>query len=137
MGYALIHWLHVTTVVTTLVLFVGRAVWLLRHAGAGYPRPRWLRWLPHVNDSLLLTFGIWLAVLLDLNPLHQPWLLAKLVALLLYIWLGLWALKWATTRRARLLSLLLALTVFGYIVGTALTRQPAWPLAGFVALATS
>jgi uncharacterized membrane protein SirB2 len=34
------------------------------------------------------------------------------------------AMKWAKTRRSRLIALLSALLVFAYIVGVAVTKQP-------------
>lgn len=123
-GYELIKALHIATVVTTFVLFVVRAGWILRRGR--HTRPRWMRWLPHVNDILLLTFGIWMTVLASLNPLTHPWLLAKLIALVVYILLGMAALKWAATRRGRITALVLALLVFGYMVGVAMSKQAGW-----------
>lgn len=126
-GYDLIKALHIATVVTTLVLFVMRAGWILQRGRDS--RPRWMRWLPHVNDILLLTFGIWMTVLASLDPLIHPWLLAKLIALVVYILLGMAALKWAATRRGQITALVLALLVFGYIVGVALSKQAGWMIS--------
>lgn len=123
-GYELIKALHIATVVTTFALFVYRASWVLRHGR--HNRPRWMCWLPHLNDILLLTFGIWLAILASLNPLTHPWLLAKLIALVVYILLGMTVLKWATTRRGQIIAFGLALLVFGYMVGAALAKQAGW-----------
>jgi len=131
LSYDLIKTLHIATVVTTFLLFVTRAAWLF---GQANNRPGWMRWLPHVNDTLLLIFGIWLAVLAGLNPLLHAWLLAKLIALIVYIWLGMLALKWAQTRRSQVIAIVLALLVFGYMVGAALTKQAGW--IGFVGLTT-
>jgi uncharacterized membrane protein SirB2 len=124
LSYDLIKALHIATVITTFLLFVTRATWLLCNAKGN--RPGWMRWLPHANDALLLIFGVWLAVLAGLNPLMHAWLLAKLIALIIYIWLGMLALKWAQTRRSRIIATLLALMVFGYIAGVALTKQVGW-----------
>ncbi len=127
MSYDLIKLLHIATVITTFLLFVIRAGWILRHGRRN--RPGWMRWTPHVNDALLLVFGIWLAILAGLNPLNHPWLLAKLLALIVYVWLGMLALKWASSRQGQLVATILALLVFGYMVGAALTKQAGWLLA--------
>jgi hypothetical protein len=49
--------------------------------------------LPHINDTFLLLFGVLLAVTLQMSPGQQPWLMAKLIALVIYIGLGVMALK--------------------------------------------
>jgi uncharacterized membrane protein SirB2 len=126
-SYDLIKALHIATVITTFLLFVSRAGWVLRYGREN--RPGWMRWLPHVNDALLLTFGVWLAILASLNPLTHPWLLAKLLALIAYVWIGMLALKRAASRRGQLAATALALLVFAYMVGTALTKQAGWVLA--------
>lgn len=123
--YTLIKLLHVTTVIisgTGFILRLGLMLW--REAWLGL---RGVKVLPHINDTLLLISGITLAVLSRQSPLDQGWLLAKLVALLGYILLGMLALKPRFTKPARLGFGLLALLVFAYIVSVALTRQ-AWPL---------
>jgi len=124
-SYQLIKALHIATVVTTLLLFVIRVAWVLRRGRDN--RLGWMRWAPHLNDTLLLTFGVWLAILASLNPLTHPWLLAKLLALLAYVWLGMLALKRATSRRGQIVATVLALLVFAYMVGAALTKQAGWP----------
>ena len=123
MDYSLIKSVHVTTVTLSglgfAVRFAGTAV------GAGWVNSRLARTLPHVNDTLLLISAITLAVLLRANPLEHPWLLAKILALLVYIGLGMIALKASRPRSVRLGSGIAALIVFGYIVSVAVSRQPA------------
>ena len=123
--YTLIKTLHVATVIisgTGFALRLGLMLW--REAWLGQ---RVMKILPHVNDTLLLASGITLAVLSAQYPLAQGWLTAKLIALVVYILLGMLALKPRFARPARLGFGLLALLVFGYIVSVALARQ-AWPL---------
>lgn len=124
MSYLLLKSLHVTTVAITLVLFLWRWLYVLRHDPAR--RPRWMRWLPHLNDSLLFLFGIGLAWQLGLSPGMAGWLAAKLTALLVYIGLGLYVMRFAKTPRARFLGGAAALLVFGYMVGVALTKNALW-----------
>lgn len=84
---------------------------------------RWVRVLPHVVDTVLLASAIALAVVLEQYPFVEPWLTAKLVALLFYIGLGMVALSYGTTRRIRTGAWIMAQAVFLYIVAVALTRN--------------
>jgi uncharacterized membrane protein SirB2 len=87
---------------------------------------KWLKITPHIVDTLLLASAIMLMVQGSLYPTTQPWVLTKLILLIVYIGLGLMTLRFAKTRRMVLLSFVLAVLCFGYIVAVALTRQP-WP----------
>ena len=60
--FSLLKQLHLATIAITLALFVLRGVWMMTHS----PRlqARWARIVPHVNDAILLSSGISLAVLL-------------------------------------------------------------------------
>ena len=139
MAYSLLKQLHLSTIALTLALFVLRGVWMMRQS----PRlhTRWVRIVPHLNDSLLLGSGISLAVLTRQYPFVNGWLTAKFFALLLYIMLGtialkdsdpLWAkahvesyaLKRGPTRGQRVTAWIAALLVFGYMVTVAITRDP-------------
>ena len=93
---------------------------------------KWLKITPHIIDTLLLTSALILMIQQSLYPTDQPWVLTKLVLLVLYIGLGLMTLRFAKTRRHILLSFVLAILCFSYIVAVALTRQ-AWPFSGILA----
>lgn len=121
MDYPLLRTLHIATVHISLALFLLRGFWMLRESPR--LRDRWVRILPHVNDTLLLAAAIAMLVVAGLNPLEQPWLLAKIIGLLTYIGLGTVALKRGRTRAVRGKALLAALGVFAYIVAVAVTRQ--------------
>jgi uncharacterized membrane protein SirB2 len=56
-------------------------------------------------------------------PLQQNWLTAKIIALLIYIALGMIAFRFAKTNRAKITAWLLAIVVFGYIVMVALKKS--------------
>ena len=124
MDYQLLKTVHVTCVVITGVLFVGRGALML--ADSPLARHRLLRIVPDVNDTLLLASAIWMAVESRQYPFVAGWLTAKVIALLLYIVLGTVALSRGRTKRARVIAWIAALAVFGYIVSVALTRRP-WP----------
>jgi len=122
MAYSLLKSLHLTTIALTLALFFLRGVWMM----ASSPRlqARWVRIVPHINDSLLLASGISLAVLMQQYPLVHGWLTAKFFALILYIVLGTFALKRGKTRGQRIAAWVAALLVFGYMVAVAITHDP-------------
>ena len=122
MDYTLLKTLHLTTLVITLTLFVLRGVWMMAES----PRlqARWVRIVPHLNDTLLLASGIALAFTLELSPLDHGWLAAKLIALLVYIGLGTIALKRGKTRGQRIAAWIAALLVFGYMAAVAVAHSP-------------
>ncbi|MHB1352517.1 MAG: SirB2 family protein [Thiobacillus sp.] len=122
MAYALIKQVHLATIAITLALFLLRGFWMM--AGSKRLQARWVRIVPHVNDSLLLASGIALAVLLQQYPLVHGWLTAKFFALIAYILLGTVALKRGRTRGVRITAWVLALLVFGYLIAVARTRSP-------------
>lgn len=113
---------HLASVTITIVLFLARGSWLYL-----LKRPlqaRWIKILPHINDSVLLVSGVLLAVQLGYHPLNSSWLMVKLVCLLAYILLGMQAMKWGRGRRSGLMAWLAALLVFAFMVSVAMTRNP-------------
>jgi len=70
---------------------------------------RFVKIAPHVIDTVLLVTAIALAVMGPWNPLHHPWLLGKIIALLVYIGFGMMAFCFARSRAARIFWWLLAL----------------------------
>lgn len=116
--------IHVTCVAVSALGFIVRGALMLRQSPL--LQARLVRITPHLVDSLLLASAVALAFALRLDPRQQPWLLAKIVALLVYIALGAIALKRGRTRKVRAAALAGALATFAYIVGVALTRSPTW-----------
>lgn len=123
MDISAIKWLHISCVLLSYTLFFLRGIWMLR--SPAMLQRRWVRIVPHVVDTLLLASAITLAVLLEISPFAAPWLLSKIIALLLYIALGTVAIRRGKTRAIRLSAWLAAQAVFGYIVAVALTHNPA------------
>lgn len=121
MDYSLLRTLHVGTVHATLILFLLRGYWMVSDS----PRlhDRWVKVVPHVNDTLLLSAAIAMLVVGGLNPIDHPWIMAKIGGLLAYIGLGTVALKRGRSKAARVQALVAALAVFGYLVAVAITKQ--------------
>ena len=122
MAYVLLKQLHLATIALTLALFLLRGVWMVMDS----PRlqARWVRIVPHLNDTLLLASGIALAVLLQQYPLVHGWLTAKVLALIAYIVLGTLALKRGKTKAQRVTAWIAALLVFGYMLAVARSHDP-------------
>jgi uncharacterized membrane protein SirB2 len=125
--YETLKWLHVAAVVASGTGFLARAVLML----AGSPRlqARFVRVAPHVVDTVLLAAAVAMAVMARISPLAHPWLAAKIAGLLAYIVLGAIALRYGRTLRERVAALAGAVLAFAYVVGTALQRDPLWPLS--------
>lgn len=122
MDYATLKFVHQCTAALSLAGFFVRGVAALQ--GAAWVRGRAARTLPHVVDTVLLASAIALAWSLRLSPLAAPWLLAKIVGLLIYIALGLLALRPGRPLAVRAAAWVAALCVFLYIVAVAFTKQP-------------
>jgi uncharacterized membrane protein SirB2 len=128
MDYSLLRLVHVGTLYISLALFLLRGFWMMRESAL--LQARWVRIVPHVNDTLLLAAAIAMLVVASLNPLEQPWLLAKITGLLAYIGLGTMALKRGRTKAVRIKAFIAALGVFGYIIAVAVTKQVMPGMAG-------
>ncbi|WP_231699847.1 SirB2 family protein [Aliidiomarina indica] len=76
-------------------------------------KPGWrntpLRWIPHVNDTILLVMAISLLAILRLNVLEEHWLLLKIVLLVGYIVAGVFAIKPKFATRTRIIAAVLAI----------------------------
>lgn len=114
--------LHVGTVVISFALFFLRGLWMM--AGSAQLLKRWVKIVPHAVDTVLLASAIGLSWLTAQYPLYQPWITAKISALIVYIILGSVALKHGRTLKVRILAFVAALATFGYIVAAAATRSP-------------
>jgi len=115
-------YLHLTLAVVTICGFVLRFVWVLRSSPIA--RHPLTRILPHVVDALFLLSGILLIVQMRLAVLQNAWLLAKFAGLIAYVMLGMTALRFARSQRARALAFAGAMLAFAYIVGAAILKSP-------------
>lgn len=122
MGYTTLKMIHVTSVAISYLLFSLRGVWMMQ--GSTALQQRWVKVTPHVVDTVLLTSAIALAIMIHQDPINNSWLSAKVAGLLLYIGLGMMALKYGRTRKARISAWIAAQAVFLYIVLVAVTKNP-------------
>ena len=121
MSFALIKMIHVGSVITSFLLFFLRGIWLIKDSPN--LRQRWVKVLPHVIDTILLTSAITLAVKIQQSPFVDAWLTAKVIGILIYIGLGMVAMRFGKTRQIRIKAWIAAECVFIYIVMVALTKS--------------
>lgn len=123
MSYTLLKLIHVSSVILSYLLFLTRGIWMIR--ASAQLQQRWVKIMPHVIDTVLLVSAIMLAILIQQNPLVNFWLTAKIVGLIVYIGLGMVALRFGKTRAVKISAWIMAQITFIYIVLVALTKNPA------------
>lgn len=125
--FAALKALHVTCALLSISGFALRGLWAINDDPRRLRRP--VRVLPHVVDTLLLASAVGMLVIWRVSPFALPWLTAKLLALLLYILLGMAVMRFTRTRRARLAAYVAALCTAGYILAVAVTHSALGPVA--------
>lgn len=114
--------IHLAAVVLSVGGFTARGLWSFRNPH--WRSRRWVRIVPHAVDTVLLLSGVAMAVVYRWSPLAQPWLMTKVILLVVYILLGMLALRWGASVRVRAAAWFLALATFGYIIAVAVTKDP-------------
>lgn len=127
--YAILKHIHMLALALSFIAFFLRG-WLMMQQSTAVNKKIFLI-APHIINALLIGTGIGLAVTLGISPGTQPWLMAKLIALIVYIGLGILTFKHPSLA-VRKIFWLAALGVFAYIVSVAATKSPLGFLAGFV-----
>ena len=122
MDYVAIRHFHETSVALSVTGFFLRGAAGL--AGATWVRGRVARTLPHVIDTALLASALVLVSMLHVNPFATPWLVAKMSGLVVYIGLGVVALRPTLPTPVRAAAWVSALVVAGWIVSVAFTKSP-------------
>jgi uncharacterized membrane protein SirB2 len=81
-----------------------------------------VRIVPHIVDTGLLVTAILLLITQEISPLTD-WVLAKILALIVYVFLGVMAFRIVKTVKQKAIYWLLALTVFAYMFMVAKTHN--------------
>lgn len=113
--------LHMTLAVLSIALFTLRFIWLLKESPQ--LQKKWVKITPHVIDTFLLLLGVGLAVKLAINPTEQLWLGEKLLAVVAYIFTGIYTLKFARNRMMQIFGYLGAIGWVMLIVRIAMTKE--------------
>ncbi|MDJ0041908.1 SirB2 family protein [Pantoea allii] len=123
--YPLIKNLHLLTVAVTISLFLLRFYW--QRVGSAMLQQRWVRILPHINDTLLLLSGASLVMITHFYPFSPQgsWLTEKLLGVIIYIALGSVALsRRPRSGRTRWIAFIVALIALVTIIKLALSKMP-------------
>lgn len=125
MNYFVIKHIHMTAAGLSILLFILRAFWSVTESPL--LQKKLVKIVPHVIDTILLVAAVALAMMI--GP-YQPWILTKVLLLVVYIGLGTVAIKRGKTPRQRLMAAVLAVLVYMYILSVALAHDPLGWFAG-------
>ena len=117
----MIKHLHMLFVVLSFAGFTGRII--LAEINPHTLKPKWIKIAPHVIDTLLLLSGVSLVIIGSWFSSDYGWIIAKFIALLVYIALGVLALR--SQGKIRWLAFTGAVLCFLYIARVAVSKQ-AW-----------
>lgn len=126
--YAEIRLVHIWSVVASGSLFALRGFAL--NLGAAWPRTAPLRYLSYSIDTVLLTAALMLMTVVQQYPFVHSWLTVKVLLLMVYIGLGIYAFRTRRGLSMRWAAWLAALVVFGFIVTVARAHDPLGLFAG-------
>lgn len=121
MDYLLVKHLHMGMAYLSISLFILRSS--LSVTESPLLQHKVVKILPHLIDTFLLLFALLLMITIKQYPFIDSWLTAKLIALLAYIGVGSIAIKRGKTAVIRLWASIIAVLIFGYIIGVAKTHH--------------
>jgi uncharacterized membrane protein SirB2 len=126
--YAMLKHTHLLIVALSFIVFVIRG--FLMMSGSALNQHKIFKIVPHIFYTLLIVSGIALALNLHLSPGNEPWLLVKIIALVVFIILSVLAfkLKNSTLRKVMWFD---ALIVLIFIISVAFSKNVLGFLAHF------
>ncbi|QIL20301.1 SirB2 family protein [Thermomonas sp. HDW16] len=120
--YPQIKHFHIFCALLSGSLFALRGAFAL--ADMRWPHALPVRWLSWTVDTALLTAAMMLLTILPGAMFANGWLTMKIVLIVVYVVLGVFALRRGRTRRTRAICYIAALLVFAQIYGIARTHNP-------------
>jgi uncharacterized membrane protein SirB2 len=127
--YSPIKYLHIACVVCSGALFAARGALMWVHSP--WTNDVIFRRLSYAIDTVLLGSAVSLVGILHQYPFVSSWLTAKVLLLVVYILLGIFALRRGRTRLTRRGCFVAALSVYGFIISVAMTHDPRGLIALF------
>lgn len=118
--YTLIKVVHMSFAMLSVLGFLVRGI--LKIQGSAIVEKKLVKILPHVIDTVLLVSAITLVIMSGQYPWVAPWVSAKIVGLVVYIGLGVVAMRTAKTQQTRIIAFALALITAAYIFMVAGTK---------------
>lgn len=120
--YSQIKLVHILCVILSGSLFAVRGLLVL--SGSARGNYALLRYLSYAIDTTLLTAALMLTVILHQYPFVQPWLTVKVLLLVVYIVLGVFALRRGRTPTVRGYCFFAALAVYLFMASVAYFHDP-------------
>ncbi len=121
--YELVKYIHVTAITLSISGFILRVI--LKSNNSPNQTKYWFKKLPHKVDIVLLASALTMVYILGVNPFTTFWIAEKITGLIVYILLGMVALRWGKTKKIRIIAAGLAVMIFSYIVYVAHYKAPA------------
>ena len=120
--YPQIRQFHIFLALLSGALFALRGAFAL--GGARWPMALPVKWTSYAIDTALLTAALMLLTILPGAMFANGWLTVKVILIVVYVVLGIFAMRPARTRRTRALCYALALLTFGAIYSIARAHHP-------------
>ena len=120
--YLEIRWVHIAAVLVSGGLFLLRGTLLM--AGQRWARSAPLNYLSYTVDTVLLTAALMLMTIVRQYPFVHGWLTVKVLLLVVYIVLGVQALRPGRSAKQRAPWFLAALAVYLFIISVARAHNP-------------
>lgn len=111
---------HVLFVAISVALFLLRFIW--KQMGAGILQQRWVKIVPHVNDTLLLASAIAMLIMTHRAPISDPWVTEKVLGVIGYIAFGVVAFK-STSKAKSWLGFIVAVGFLAALLHVAVSKQ--------------
>lgn len=120
--YPQIKQFHILLALLSGAIFALRGAFAL--AGMHWPQALPVKWLSYTIDTCLLTAALMLLTILPWAMFGNGWLLTKIVLIVVYVVLGVFAMRPGRRQRTRALCYAAALLVFAGIYGIARVHHP-------------
>ena len=120
--YPQIKQFHILLALLSGAIFALRGAFAL--AGMHWPQALPVKWLSYTIDTCLLTAALMLLTILPWAMFGNGWLLTKIVLIVVYVVLGVFAMRPGRRQRTRALCYAVALLVFATIYGIARAHHP-------------
>ena len=120
--YLTLKTVHISLISISVIIFIARGLMMIMKNN--FYRDRIFRYLPPMVDTLLLLSGIILMFITEQYLLLEPWIIVKLLALLLYIAFGTIALNRVNNYKLQLLGFIMALITIYYMYSVARAHHP-------------
>ncbi len=121
-AYLLLKTLHLSTVVLSITFFCIRSYWLLTQPKV--LERSLIKKLPHVIDSILLISAFAMLYVGDISvDSSNPWIITKIIAICLYIVMGIYIFRIAKDKTQIYIALCFVMLIYYYIIHTAITKN--------------